>query len=176
MTKLTADHRRALRLLADNARGCTEAIMMAHGLKLQTIVDLTRDGLATATPEKVRAGGRTVEVTRVQLTDAGRCALMTCCTRLASRRRLWPFDRLGSPAHAALEHVLIIFEGAPDSGLEHHCLPAVWVFVVLERGNVFGHYGIKSAMPSRRVAIHQMPPAIGLPRSHGTMRRRCGGG
>ena len=72
MTKLTADHRRALRLLADNARGCTEAIMMAHGLKLQTIVDLTRDGLATATPEKVRAGGRTVEVTRVQLTDSKR--------------------------------------------------------------------------------------------------------
>jgi hypothetical protein len=33
------------------------------------------DGLATMSPENVRAGGKMIEVTRVRITDAGRRAI-----------------------------------------------------------------------------------------------------
>jgi hypothetical protein len=40
--------RRALQVLADAPDGCTEAIMLAHGFKLDLLVDLVRDGFAIA--------------------------------------------------------------------------------------------------------------------------------
>jgi len=55
--------------------GATEAIMRAHGFTVEQMVALVRDGLATATPERVVAGGRTMEVATVRITDAGRRAL-----------------------------------------------------------------------------------------------------
>jgi len=69
------DRRRALRLLADNRNGCTEAIMLAHGFPVSLLVDLCVAGLVTATPERIVAGGRKVEVVRLKITDAGRQAL-----------------------------------------------------------------------------------------------------
>jgi hypothetical protein len=48
--------------------------MLAGGFKL-AIARLVRNGLTTATPQRVRAGGEAIEVTRVRITDAGRRAV-----------------------------------------------------------------------------------------------------
>ncbi len=74
-TGLSADHRRALSLLAGLSHGCTEAILLAHGFTIEMLVVLVRGGFATATPEIVHAGSRPIEVVRVGITDAGRQAL-----------------------------------------------------------------------------------------------------
>ena len=37
--------------------GCTEALMLAHGFTTEQLVELVRAKLATATPERVAAGG-----------------------------------------------------------------------------------------------------------------------
>ena len=67
--------RRALRLLADAPEGMTEALMMAHGFNSELLVDLCIAGLAIAKVERMIAGGRTVEVVRLKITEAGRQAL-----------------------------------------------------------------------------------------------------
>lgn len=69
------DRRRALELLGSCRDGCTEAIMLAHGFTVEQTVELVRAGLATAQPERVRAGDRAVEVTRIWITGAGRRVL-----------------------------------------------------------------------------------------------------
>lgn len=69
------DRRRALELLAASPDGCTEAIMLAHGFTVGLMVDLCVAGLAIAHPEQMRAGGRTVEVVRMKITEPGRRAL-----------------------------------------------------------------------------------------------------
>jgi hypothetical protein len=69
------DRRRALELLAASRDGCTEAIMLAHGFTVAQMVELVRTGLATATAERVVAGGRTMAVATVKITDAGRRVL-----------------------------------------------------------------------------------------------------
>jgi len=71
------DQRRALKLLAVSRNGCTEAVMLAHGFPVPLLVELVRSGLATATPERVVAGRRTMEVAVVRITDAGQRALET---------------------------------------------------------------------------------------------------
>ena len=67
--------RRALELLASCRDGCTEAIMVAHGFTVEQMVELVRGGLATAKAERIVGGGRTIEVTRVRITEAGRQVL-----------------------------------------------------------------------------------------------------
>jgi hypothetical protein len=69
------DRRRALELLASSRNGCTEAIMLAHGFTVELMVDLCIAGLAIATPERMVAGGRTIEVVRMKITESGRRAL-----------------------------------------------------------------------------------------------------
>jgi hypothetical protein len=71
----SADRFRALRVLAASPGGCSEAIMLAHGFKLELLVELIRDGLATALVERVRAGRREIKITRLQITAQGRRAL-----------------------------------------------------------------------------------------------------
>jgi hypothetical protein len=71
---LSADHRHALSLLAGSSHGCTEAILLAHGFTIESLIALVRGGLATATPEIVHVGSRPIEVVRVGITDAGRRA------------------------------------------------------------------------------------------------------
>jgi hypothetical protein len=73
--KPNAERRRALKLLAKSARGATEAILAAHGITVETLVDMVHAGLATAHSERMHAGGHAIEVTRVQITAAGRRAL-----------------------------------------------------------------------------------------------------
>ena len=69
------DRRRALELLASCRDGCTEAILLAHGFTIPQMVELVRAGLATATAERMRAGGKLMEVAIVRITEAGRRAL-----------------------------------------------------------------------------------------------------
>ena len=65
----------ALELLAASPDGCSEAIMLAHGFTVDFLVDLIRTGMATTWTERVVAGGRTMEVARVRITEVGRRAL-----------------------------------------------------------------------------------------------------
>jgi hypothetical protein len=65
----------ALRVLAGAPEGVTEALMLAHGFRVGLLVDLCMSKLAIATPEHIIAGGRTVEVVRLKITDAGRRSL-----------------------------------------------------------------------------------------------------
>ena len=67
--------RRALALLAGSADGATEAVMLAHGFKLDLLVELVIAKLATARVERIIAGTRWMEVTRMRITDAGRRTL-----------------------------------------------------------------------------------------------------
>jgi len=61
------DRRRTLELLASRRDGCTEAIMIAHGFTVaQTRRARDRAGRG------VVAGGRSIEVARVRITEAGR--------------------------------------------------------------------------------------------------------
>jgi hypothetical protein len=69
---LKPDRRRALELLETSPDGCTEAIMLAHGLTLDLLRDLIHAGLAPAKAERVVAAGRPIEVARVSITEAGR--------------------------------------------------------------------------------------------------------
>jgi hypothetical protein len=63
---------RSLRYLEENhPYGCTEAIMLAHGFRPQTVTDLITAGLANISTESMLAGDRTVTVTRVRITGAG---------------------------------------------------------------------------------------------------------
>jgi hypothetical protein len=74
--RLTATQRRALAILADSGlNGSGIDGMLAGGFRLLTIARLVREGLATVTPERMRAGGAMIEVVRARITDAGRRAL-----------------------------------------------------------------------------------------------------
>ena len=41
---------------------------------IEQMVELVREGLAAAVPGKVKAGGQTLDVTRLRITDGGRQA------------------------------------------------------------------------------------------------------
>jgi hypothetical protein len=49
--------------------------MLAHGFTTKLMVELVCAGLATATRERVFAGTRKMEVTKLRITEAGRRAL-----------------------------------------------------------------------------------------------------
>jgi hypothetical protein len=68
MPTLKQQRRRALELLEASIDGCTEAIMLAYGLKTELLVELVNAGLATASIERMVAGGRRIEVTRMRIT------------------------------------------------------------------------------------------------------------
>jgi hypothetical protein len=69
--------RRALELLAASPRGLTEALLLANDIPIEQLVEMVRAGLATATPERIRMGPKTIEVARVRITEAGRKELLT---------------------------------------------------------------------------------------------------
>jgi hypothetical protein len=66
---------RALAFLAGCPDGCGEGLLLANGFTVELLVELVRDGLASATPERVVSGRETIEVARVRITEAGRRAL-----------------------------------------------------------------------------------------------------
>jgi hypothetical protein len=55
--------------------GCTEVPLLANGVTTETMVELVRTGLATATPQRIKAGRDLMEVAVVRITEAGRRAL-----------------------------------------------------------------------------------------------------
>jgi hypothetical protein len=60
---LTADQRRALRSLGDDANGATEELLLAHGFKRELLANLVRDRVAVAERRSMRAGRQPIEVT-----------------------------------------------------------------------------------------------------------------
>ena len=70
--RLGPERRDALGILADAPDGLTEGMLLAHGVEPNTILSLVSDGLATTHSEKMRAGGQTIQVTRVKITEIGR--------------------------------------------------------------------------------------------------------
>ena len=46
--------------------------MFAYGITVEMLIGLIEAGLASATPERVRAGSKAIEIARVRITDAGR--------------------------------------------------------------------------------------------------------
>ena len=71
---LSGEQRRALNMLAGSPHGCTEAALRAHGFTVVLLAKIVRTGLAVANPEIVKAGGRTLSMLRLTITDAGRQA------------------------------------------------------------------------------------------------------
>jgi len=72
--RLSKKARYALELLAVDQRGLTEALLLTYGITRAMLANLVRAGLATAQRQRVSAGGRTMEVVRVRITEAGRRA------------------------------------------------------------------------------------------------------
>ena len=72
---MTADERGLLELLAGTENGMSEALLLAHGVSPQSIVNAVHAGLATLTAERKPTGQSTLEMKRVRITDAGRRAL-----------------------------------------------------------------------------------------------------
>jgi hypothetical protein len=72
--RLSGEHHRALRLLADSPNGCTVSIMLTHGFSNAMLDKLVRDGLATLQPGTVRSGTRRITVVWMTITDIGRGA------------------------------------------------------------------------------------------------------
>ena len=70
MAELTDEQRRALLLLARSPKGCTEALMMAHGFELAFLGKLLFDGHALATPHETRAGSKQMIVVLMTMITA----------------------------------------------------------------------------------------------------------
>jgi hypothetical protein len=73
---LSAEQRRALAMLAPPGHnGATRPFLIAHGFGGATISGLVNRSFMTLTAEKIRAGGKTIDVAKVRITAAGRDAL-----------------------------------------------------------------------------------------------------
>ena len=76
---LSPQWRRALELLADAAErgGTTKSVLLARGLTVEMVDSIALCGLAATSAETIKAGGRSIDVVRVRITDAGRYQLMS---------------------------------------------------------------------------------------------------
>jgi hypothetical protein len=75
---LSAEESRALVVLANTPHGATTALLLGYGFTRKTITALVRAGLATAIPDQVvRADGRVIDVSRVEITKTGQRAVAT---------------------------------------------------------------------------------------------------
>ncbi len=75
LPRLSAEQRRALKLLASIRGGATEATLFAHGFWREMLAGLVVAGLATVTTAFLRAGGPMMKVDRYRITAAGRRAI-----------------------------------------------------------------------------------------------------
>jgi hypothetical protein len=57
------------------AEGCTEVVMLANGIDLDSMVQIILEGLATETRQRTRAGREVLEVATLRITEKGRKAL-----------------------------------------------------------------------------------------------------
>jgi len=51
-------------------------LLFAYGITVEMLVGLIEAGLARATPERVRAGSKAIEIARVRITEARRALRM----------------------------------------------------------------------------------------------------
>lgn len=66
-----------LELLASSPYGATEALLVrVHGFDGDMVAGLVRTGLVTAERETMKAGAKSVEVVRLQITAVGRKAII----------------------------------------------------------------------------------------------------
>jgi hypothetical protein len=72
-------------LAACGPEGCTEAVMLANGVDVDTMVQF-----ATATPQRTRAGREVLEVATLRITEKGRQALAA---------KAWRARSLDNPEH-----------------------------------------------------------------------------
>ena len=71
-----AHRRRALELLASSPHGATtKLLVVAHGFEIDMIAGLVRSGLAAEEFDVMKAGGKTIEIVRIRITEAGRKAV-----------------------------------------------------------------------------------------------------
>ena len=73
---LVINQREVLSLLARSTHGYRESILLAHGFPIEMLRRLIRDGLIIAEREPAYLNRRTIVVTRVRITEAGRRALV----------------------------------------------------------------------------------------------------
>jgi hypothetical protein len=74
--RLRAEQHRALAMLATAGRnGVTQPSLVAHGFGDAMLTGLVNRVLLIMTLEKIRAGGKMIEVVKVRITAAGRDAL-----------------------------------------------------------------------------------------------------
>jgi hypothetical protein len=73
--RLSLKARQALELLAIDQRGLAEALLLTYGFTRDLLAGLVGTGLATAQQQTVKAGGKTIRVVRIRITEAGRRAL-----------------------------------------------------------------------------------------------------
>jgi hypothetical protein len=73
--RLSLKARQALELLAVDQRGLAEALLLTYGFTRDLLAGLVCTGLATAQRQAVKAGGKTIRVIRIRITEAGRRAL-----------------------------------------------------------------------------------------------------
>jgi hypothetical protein len=75
--RLRREQRRSLELLTRDPHGATgDRLVIAHGFETKMLAGLDHEGLAIAIiGEPVKADGKTVEVVRISITEAGRRAL-----------------------------------------------------------------------------------------------------
>jgi hypothetical protein len=73
---LNAEQRRALAMLAAaGLDGATQSLLSAQGFGASLVVGLIDRGLVTIMYERVRAGGMSIEGTKVRITDEGHRAI-----------------------------------------------------------------------------------------------------
>jgi hypothetical protein len=76
LTALSPNQRRMLEMLKSaGPRGCPQALLLASGFDIELLTGLVRAELATVATETVRAGDRTLGISNVRITDAGRRAI-----------------------------------------------------------------------------------------------------
>ena len=74
--RFSAEQRQVLELLAGRPHGVTERLLvLAHGFDSDMIAGLVHEGLVAAKRESMKADGKTIEVVRFRITDAGRKAI-----------------------------------------------------------------------------------------------------
>ncbi len=73
---LSAEHRRALTMLAGSQGGCTELVLRVHGFRPDFVSQLVRAGLAAAQPGLVRGpSAQSIGIIVVTITAKGRQAI-----------------------------------------------------------------------------------------------------
>jgi hypothetical protein len=80
-------YRQVLKALAKAPRGGDVNALLSRGFAFGTLADLVNRGLATVRLERMRKGGRTIELARMVITAAGRKAIAPRRSDTARRPR-----------------------------------------------------------------------------------------